>query len=49
MAVNVNCINTPLDTWNNINLITYNMHGFNQGIIELKTLCMVKYYDIVFV
>ena len=32
-----------------INVVTFNCHGYNQGIMELKSLCFTKCYDIIFV
>ena len=32
-----------------IKLISYNMHGFNQGILELEYLCTELKYDIIFI
>ena len=33
---------------NSFLIVTYNMHGFDQGIIELKSLCNSNMYDIIF-
>ena len=32
-----------------LNIVSFNMHGFNQGILQLKSLCSVDHYDIIFV
>ena len=33
----------------NIGVVSYNMHGFKQGILMLKSLCFVDHYDIIFI
>jgi exonuclease III len=31
-----------------LNIVSFNMHGFNQGIIQLKTLCNINQYEVIF-
>lgn len=31
-----------------INVISFNMHGFNQGVLELKTLCDISKFEVIF-
>ena len=49
MAVDSTNINKKLDPKNNINIVSYNMHKFNQEIIELKSLCMKTNSDVIFI
>ena len=38
----------PSDISNSINVISYNMHGFNQGALLLNSLCNTNNYDVLF-
>ena len=41
--------NIIVSTTDAVNIVSYNMHGFNQGILELKSLCQIEKYDIIFI
>ena len=55
MASNTNSINAHLNanmngsSKTNVNIITYNMRGFNQGNEYLKDLCDSNNYDVIFI
>ena len=40
--------NSCSDISDNIKISSFNMHGFNQGIMELKSLCSVNKFDVIF-
>ena len=50
MASPTNVSVTPEANYSkSLTVVTYNMHGFNQGVLELQSLCIAKKYDIVFI
>ena len=34
---------------NEFNVLTYNMHGYNQGCEFLKEVCSIHLYDVIFI
>ena len=41
--------NNTVSTAESVNIVTYNMHGFNQGIVLLNSLCDYDNYDVIYI